>query len=411
MGDWVSSDDKSQLLKTTIQFEKLQKLLSIEKSPLADKLIETIIQPDVVPSSVEFLAMDHRPQLQWKAAWLLAYIASGTSKHTKAVIDHGAVPIFVKLLSSPSHHARENAAWALGNIAADSPSCRDLVLSHGALIPLLSHFNDQSNLRNTMWTLLNFLGGNPQPPFEQVRPALPAIQHLLFSNDERVLADTCRALSFLSYGPPKDKIQAVIDAGVCARLVQLLLHPSPSVLLPALHTVGNIVTGGDMQTQVVINHGLLPCLLSLLTHNHDKNIQIEACWTIANITSGNTEQIQAVIEAGLIASLVNLFQNAEFDIKKEAAWAFYNASSGGTNDQIKYLVSQEGLDNFLKVGKAEKSFGNMRDDVNLYARMINDAEGLVKIEYLQSHDNNEISEKAVKILKTYYLLEDEEIRI
>jgi hypothetical protein len=36
----------------------------VEKSPLADKLIETIIQPDVVPSSVEFLAMDHRPQLQ-----------------------------------------------------------------------------------------------------------------------------------------------------------------------------------------------------------------------------------------------------------------------------------------------------------------------------------------------------------
>jgi hypothetical protein len=47
--------------------------------------------------------------------------------------------------------------------------------------------------------------------------------------------------------------------------------------------------------------------------------------------------MQAVIEAGLIASLVNLFQNAEFDIKKEAAWAFYNASSGGTNDQIKYV--------------------------------------------------------------------------
>jgi hypothetical protein len=29
MGDWVSSDDKSQLLKTTIQFEKMQKLLPI----------------------------------------------------------------------------------------------------------------------------------------------------------------------------------------------------------------------------------------------------------------------------------------------------------------------------------------------------------------------------------------------
>jgi len=46
--------------------------------------------------------------------------------------------------------------------------------------------------------------------------------------------------------------------------------------------------------------------------------------------------IQAVIEAGIIAPLVNLLQNAEFDIKKEAAWAISNATSGGSHDQIKY---------------------------------------------------------------------------
>jgi hypothetical protein len=28
-------------------------------------------------------------------------------------------------------------------------------------------------------------------------------------------------------------------------------HPSPSVLIPALRTVGNIVTGDDLQTQVI----------------------------------------------------------------------------------------------------------------------------------------------------------------
>ena len=28
-------------------------------------------------------------------------------------------------------------------------------------------------------------------------------------------------------------------------------HPSPSVLIPALRTVGNIVTGDDLQTQVL----------------------------------------------------------------------------------------------------------------------------------------------------------------
>ncbi|XP_020207943.1 importin subunit alpha-4 [Cajanus cajan] len=133
----------------------------------------------------------------------------------------------------------------------------------------------------------------------------------------------------------------------------------------------------------------------------------------------NSKTKRAVIEAALIAPLVNLLQNAEFDIKKEAAWAISNATSGGTHDQIKYLVGQgcikplcdllvcpdprivtvclEGLENILKVGEAEKSLGNT-GDVNLYAQMIDDAEGLEKIENLQSHDNNEIYEKAVKIL-------------
>ena len=45
--------------------------------------------------------------------------------------------------------------------------------------------------------------------------------------------------------------------------------------------------------------------------------------------------MQAVIEARLIPPLVNLLQNAEFDIKKEAAWAISNATSGGTHEQIK----------------------------------------------------------------------------
>lgn len=45
---------------------------------------------------------------------------------------------------------------------------------------------------------------------------------------------------------------------------------------------------------------------------------------------------QAVIEAGIISPLVALLQSAEFEIKKEAAWAISNATSGGTNDQIKY---------------------------------------------------------------------------
>lgn len=60
----------------------------------------------------------------------------------------------------------------------------------------------------------------------------------------------------------------------------------------------------------------------------------------------------------------------------------------------------------MKVGEAEKNLGS--DGVNPFAVMVEDGEGVEKIENLQSHDNNEIYEKSVKILETYWLEEEEE---
>ncbi|CAL9777394.1 unnamed protein product [Musa acuminata subsp. burmannicoides] len=419
----VWSENPNTQLEATTQFRKL---LSIERSPP----IEEVIKAGVVPRFVEFLSRHDLPQLQFEAAWALTNVASGTSEHTRVVIEHGAVPKFIELLSSPNDDVREQAVWALGNVAGDSPSCRDLVLSHGALLPVMAQLNEYSKismLRNATWTLSNLCRGKPPAPFEQTKPAIQILRHLIHSSDEEVLTDACWALSYLSDGT-NDKIQSVIETGVCPRLVELLLHPSPTVLIPALRTVGNIVTGDDSQTQLVIEKGALPCLFQLLTQSHKKSIKKEACWTISNITAGNRAQIQAVIDANIISPLVHLLQHAEFDIKKEAAWAISNATSGSSNEQIHYLASQgcikplcdllvcpdprivtvclEGLENILKVGEIEKDLGKC--GVNPYAQLIDECEGLDKIENLQGHDNNEIYEKTIKLLERYWVEEEDE---
>ena len=56
-----------------------------------------------------------------------------------------------------------------------------------------------------------------------MRLALLSLKYLVHSNDEEVLTDACWALYYLSHGP-NDMIQAVIETGVCQRLVELLMY-------------------------------------------------------------------------------------------------------------------------------------------------------------------------------------------
>eukprot|EP00928_Gymnodinium_smaydae_P049327 TRINITY_DN3309_c0_g3_i1.p2 TRINITY_DN3309_c0_g3~~TRINITY_DN3309_c0_g3_i1.p2 ORF type:complete len:537 (+),score=159.40 TRINITY_DN3309_c0_g3_i1:2128-3738(+) len=420
----LATGDAQAQFQATQQFRKL---LSIEQNPP----IQEVIQSGVVPRFVEFLKDISRPDLQFEAAWVLTNIASGTAEQTRFVVQSGALPIFVELLRSPNDDVREQAVWALGNIAGDSPNFRDLVLQSGGLHPImqvLGNSDKTSMMRNATWALSNLCRGKPPPPLEWVSPALGTLAQLIQSTDCEVLTDACWALSYLSDGP-NERITAVLQAGVAPRLVELLLHTSPLVQTPALRVVGNIVTGDDVQTQAMLQSGALPALMKLLQHAK-KAIRKETCWTISNITAGNREQIQAIIDNGLFLPVIHLLSTAEFDIKKEAAWAVSNATSGGSPQQIEYLVSSgclkpiidllsvsdtkiigvalEALENILKAGLAKQAESGLAE--NPCCALIEQADGLTKIEALQEDPNEEVYHKAMHILETYFpLAEDGDI--
>jgi hypothetical protein len=163
----------------------------------------------------------------------------------------------------------------------------------------------------------------------------------------------------------------------------------------------------------------------LLSHAK-KGIRKESCWTISNVTAGNREQIQEVINNGLFPPVIHLLATADFDIKKEAAWAISNATSGGSPQQIAYLVecgcvkpmvdllsvsdakiigvALEALENILRTGKQKQQEQGLAE--NPFCQILEAADGLPKLEGLQEDPNEDVYSKAMKILENYFPLEE-----
>ena len=102
-------------------------------------------------------------------------IATGTAEQTQCLTEKGAVPKFIDLLSSEKDNIKDQAIWALGNIAGENTTYRDLVIDSGVLPPLLKILKSPNKftiIKNGVWCLSNVCRSRPPPKFSKVKDVI-----------------------------------------------------------------------------------------------------------------------------------------------------------------------------------------------------------------------------------------------
>jgi len=410
----LQSSDISIVVEST---RGIRKILSVESNPP----VEDVLAANVLPMLISFLGREESNELQFEAAWALTNIAS--TDRTNVVVENGAIPPLIQLLTHKNAEIREQCAWCLGNIAGDCFGFRDIILQNNGLQGLLLNICEPASismLRNATWALSNFCRGKPQPALEIVQPAIPVLAQLLLNTDQETVIDACWALSYLSDGED-DRIQAVVNTGIVRHLTTLLASSSSAIVTPTLRTLGNIVTGNDVQTQSVIDADIWEHSINLLHHNK-KAIRKETCWMLSNIAAGTKPQINALMNApGVIPAAIQQLTSGEWEVRKEACWIISNITTGGTFPHVQQLIDYgcvKPVCDLLDVSDSKviivaldaiEAIMNKgaQNGVN-FSVMIDEADGIEKIEKLQEHENSEVYEKAVSILEEFFAAEEDE---
>lgn len=209
-------------------------------------------------------------------------------------------------------------------------------------------------------------------------------------------------------------------------MILLLNHQHPSISIPCLRTIGNIVTGDDDQTELAVEAGLIEALNVIIKHDK-KTIRKESCWVLSNITAGSHEQIQHCLDSGIIDTLIQILQHDSQEVKSEAVWALSNCTACANPDQFGVLVekgiikalggvlklvdvkmlavSLEGLDNIFQCG--QKQYLNEQGE-NKFTIIFEQEGYLDDLENLQTHPNHTIYNQALTIIDKFMQAEDED---
>ena len=255
------------------------------------------------------------------------------------LVNAGAIPVLVQLLSSSDVDVQYYCTTALSNIAVDSGNRKRLAQTEPRLVQSLVHLMDSSSPKVQCQAALALrnLASDEKYQLEIVRArGLPPLLRLLQSSYLPLILSAVACIRNISIHPLNES--PIIDAGFLKPLVELLgSTDNEEIQCHAISTLRNLAASSDRNKQLVLEAGAVQKCKQLVL---EVPLSVQSEMTAAIAVLALSDELKTnLLNLGVFDVLIPLTDSESIEVQGNSAAALGNLSSKG----ISKLFGTQGL--------------------------------------------------------------------
>lgn len=256
------------------------------------------------------------PEVQRSSAGELRLLAKRNTDNRVAIAEAGAIPLLIRLLSTPDSRTQEHAVTALLNLSICDDNKGAIVFS-GA-IPGIVHVLKNGSMEareNAAATLFSLSVVDGYKITIGAAGAIPPLVNLLNEGTQRGKKDAATALFNLCiYQGNKGK---AVRAQIVPTLMRLLTEPGGGMVDEALAVLAILASHPEGRTAIGAAKGV-PVLVEFIRSGSPRNRE-NAAAVLVHLCSGDQQHLLEAQEVGVMDPLLDLAHNGTDRGKRKAA--------------------------------------------------------------------------------------------
>lgn len=288
------------------------------------------------------LNMTHSGELRSNSGTTImgSRLICGTDENRQQLVNAGAIPVLVQLLSSPDVDVQYYCTTALSNIAVDANNRKRLAQTEPKLVQSLVNLMDSSSPKVQCQAALALrnLASDEKYQLDIVRShGLSPLLRLLQSSYLPLILSAVACIRNISIHPMNES--PIIEAGFLKPLVDLLgSTDNEEIQCHAISTLRNLAASSDRNKALVLDAGAVQKCKQLVL---DVPVAVQSEMTAAIAVLALSDELKThLLDLGVFDVLIPLTQSSSIEVQGNSAAALGNLSSKGMFVPYQSLVTQ-----------------------------------------------------------------------